>query len=311
MQNTGIKVSAPATISNLACGFDVLGAAIHLTADEIVGRLVEKPGIRINHIYGVQGKLPLDPTKNTAGVAIQSLLDFLQADKVGIEIDIYKKLPIGTGLGSSASSAAAGVMLVNELLKRPLTKRELVPFSILGELAADGALHGDNVIPSLIGGIVFIRDVRSLDYTRVYSPEGLFVVTVFPNVKILTKEARGILRKEIPLKHMVRQTGNLGALLLGLQKGDFTMISGALQDCIIEPQRAHLIPHFYEVKEVALNTGALGCSISGSGPTIFAFSNEIQNAEQIALNMQAVFNSNKIEASIHVSKINPDGAVLC
>lgn len=308
---SGIKVKAPATISNLACGFDVLGAAIHLTADELIGRLVQKPGVHINRIYGVKKALPTNPDENTAGVAIQSFLRFLRADHIGIELNIYKKLPIGTGLGSSASSAAAGVMLANELLKRPLTKRELVPFSILGELAADGALHGDNVIPSLIGGVVFIRDIRSLSYKRVYHPPGLFVSIVFPQVKVLTREARGILSNQVPMKKFVKQTGNLGGLLLGLQSGDFEMIKCSLQDAIIEPQRAHLIPHFYEVQAVAHEAGALGCSISGSGPTIFAFSDELQKAEIIAQKMHRIYDLNKIDCISHVSTINEQGTVLC
>jgi homoserine kinase len=230
---------------------------------------------------------------------------------VGIELDIYKKLPIGTGLGSSASSAAAGVLLANELLKRPLTKRELVPFSILGELAADGALHGDNVIPSLIGGVVFIRDIRSLSYKRVYHPPGLFVSIVFPQVKVLTREARGILSDQVPMHKFIRQTGNLGGLLLGLQDGDFEMIKCSLQDSVIEPQRAHLIPHFYEVQEAAHLAGALGCSISGSGPTIFAFSNELQKAEIIMEKMREIYDQNNIECLSRVSTINDQGAVLC
>lgn len=310
MNQSGVKVSAPATISNLACGFDVLGAAIQITADEIIGRLVSKPGVHIKNIYGVQGKLPMDPTLNTAGVAILEFLKYLKEDKVGIELEIYKKLPIGTGLGSSASSAAAGVMLANELLKRPLTKRELVPFALKGEMAADDALHGDNVIPSLIGGIIFIRDAEKVDYTRVYIPPGFFVITVFPEVKVLTKEARGILKDSVPLKDFIKQTGNLGGLLLGLQTSNYDLIQNSLVDHVIEPQRAHLIPHFYEVKEAALASGALGCSISGSGPTIFAISNELQKAEQIGLDMQQVFLKNKIKVRMNVSKINTQGAML-
>ncbi len=309
--SSGIKIKAPATISNLACGFDVLGAAIHLTADEIVGHLVDKPGVHIKQIYGVKKALSTDPSKNTAGVAIRSMLRFLRAEKVGIELEIYKKLPIGTGLGSSASSAAAAVMLANELLKRPLSKQELVPFAVLGELSADGALHGDNVIPSLLGGIIFIRDIRSLSYKRVYHPPGLYISIVFPEVSVLTREARAILKPEVPMKKVIRQTGNLGGLILGLQNGDFDMISHSLQDVMIEPQRAHLIPCFHEVQETAHLAGALGCSISGSGPTIFAFSNELQKAEEIAQKMQEVYTRNKIDSRIHVGTVNEEGSILC
>lgn len=308
---TGLKVKAPATISNLACGFDVLGAAINLTADEIVGRIVKTPGVHISEIYGARKILTKDPTKNTAGVAINSLLQFLRDKKTGIELEIYKKLPVGTGLGSSASSAAAGVMLANELLRRPLTKRELVPFSIIGELAADGALHGDNVIPSLIGGVVLIRDIRTLDYHRIYHPDGLYVSIVFPKIRILTREARGVLSPKVEMKHMIRQSGNLGAFIVAMQSGNFDLLSRSLQDLIIEPQRAHLIPHFREVQETAMNTGALGCSISGSGPTIFAFSQEKQNAEEIADRMAKIFQDNKIECMSHVSLINDQGTLLC
>jgi homoserine kinase len=235
----------------------------------------------------------------------------MRASKVGIEIDIYKKLPLGTGLGSSASSAAAAVMVVNELLRRPLSKRELVPFAVLGEMGADGALHGDNVIPSLLGGVILIRDIRELDYHRVYHPENLYLSVVLPNVSVLTREARQILKDAVPMKKWVRQSGNLGGLLLGLQNSDFDLIERSMQDHIIEPQRAHLIPHFYEIQAAAIEAGALGCSISGSGPTIFALTNERLRAEMIGVEMQRIFNQNKIDSRLYVSAINDEGAVLC
>jgi len=309
MSNTGIKVFAPASVANVACGYDILGFALEKPGDEIIARLSNKPGLRITKITGAKGKIPYEIEKNTAGFAAQKVLEYLD-EKQGIELEIHKKMPFGSGLGSSAASAVAGVMAVNEILRRPLTKRELLPFAVLGEQIADGAYHADNVAPSLLGGMTFIRDNASLDIHKVYVPRGLQAVLIYPHVKVLTKDARGILSDSVSLNQTIQQTGNLGGLILGMVNSDLDLIKRSLNDVIIEPQRAQLIPHFYEVKEAALNQDALGCSISGAGPSIFALCANTFIAENVGSAMQKVFNDNKIENDLFISPINQEGAIL-
>jgi len=310
MKGKGIKVFAPATVANMACGYDLMGFALDKPGDEIIGRLCDKPGVHITNIFGDKGRLSKVTMENTAGVAAQKFLDHLGDPKIGVEMEIYKKMPFGSGMGSSAASAAAGVMLVNELLKRPLRKRELLPFAVLGEQVADGSYHADNVGPSLLGGILFIRDNASLDFHRVACPPGLYATVVHPNIKILTKDARDILSDQLTLKQHIAQNGNLGGLIIGLQNGDFDLIKRSLQDVIIEPQRAQLIPGFYDVQEAALQENVLGCSISGAGPAIFALSNNNLIAENAGEAMQKAFLKHKIESNIYISKINKEGAIL-
>lgn len=310
MKGTGIKVFAPATVANMACGYDLMGFALEKPGDEIIGRLCNKPGVHITNIYGDKGKLSKVTTENTAGVAAQKLLDHLGDPTIGVEMEIYKKMPFGSGMGSSAASAAAGVMLVNELLKKPLQKRELLPFAVLGEQVADGSYHADNVGPSLLGGILFIRDNASIDFHRVACPPGLYATVVHPNIKILTKDARDILSDQLTLNQHIAQNGNLGGLIIGLHNGDFDLIKRSLQDVIIEPQRAQLIPGFYDVQEAALQENVLGCSISGAGPAIFALSNNNLIAENAGVAMQKAFLKHNIESNVYMSKINKEGAIL-
>lgn len=306
--NSGIKVFAPATVANLACGFDTIGLALNKPGDEIIAKASSTPGLRIIKITGGKN-LPYDIDKNTAGVAAQKVLEAVGDPSIGIEFEIHKKMPFGSGLGSSAASAVAGAMAVNELLRRPFTKWELLPFAMAGEQIASGGYHADNVAPSLLGGITFIRNNASLDVHRVSVPPGLYVTVIYPKVEILTKEARSILKETVSFKDAIQQAGNLGGLIIGLQKGDFELIGRSLEDHIIEPQRAHLIPHFYQIKEAAKKEGALGCSISGSGPSIFAISNNSLIAESIGNKMEQIYDKAKIRSQLFISKINMEGAI--
>lgn len=308
--STGIKVFAPASVANVACGFDILGFAIEKPGDELIARFSNTPGLKISKITGAKGKLPYEIEKNTAGIAALKLLEHLGESERGIEIEIHKKMPFGSGLGSSAASAAAAVMAINELLRRPLTKRELLPFAVLGEQVADGAYHADNVAPSLLGGIQLIRNNATLDVHRLPLPRGLFAVVVYPQVEILTKNARNILSDTVKLKQCIQQTGNLGGLIIGLYNSDIELIRRSLQDVIIEPQRAQLIPHFQAVKEAALSNDALGCSISGAGPSIFALCANSITAELVGTAMQKVFTDAKIENQLFISPINQEGTTL-
>lgn len=309
--NAGLKVFAPASVANVACGFDVLGFALDKPGDEIIVRFSDKPGLRITTITGAKGKLPYEVEKNTAGFSAQRLLEHLGETDRGIEMEIHKKMPFGSGLGSSAASSVAGVMAINELLRRPLEKRELLHFAVLGEQLADGAYHADNVAPSLIGGMILIRNNEDLDVHRLPLPKGLYASVVYPHVKILTKDARAVLSDQVSLSKCIQQSGNLAGLVVGLYNGDLGLIGRSLDDVIIEPQRAQLIPHFYDVKEAALTAGALGCSISGAGPSIFALSANSLIAENVGAAMEKVFHDAKIPNELFVSPINQEGAIKC
>lgn len=306
---SGIKVFAPASVANVAVGFDILGFALEKPGDEVIARFSDTPGLKITKVTGAQGKLPLDVQKNTAGFAALKLLEHLGEEERGIELEIHKKMPFGSGLGSSAASAAGAVMAVNELLRRPLEKRELLPFAVLGEQIADGAYHADNVAPSLIGGMILIRSNETLDVHRLPVPAGIHATVIYPHVEILTRDARGVLSDTITLRQCIIQNGNLGGLLVGLYQSDLALIGRSLNDVIIEPQRARLIPHFQEVKEAALKAGALGCSISGAGPSIFVLSANSLIAEEAGLAMKRIFDGVKIPSDLFVSPINQEGAV--
>jgi len=308
--SSGIKVFAPASVANVAVGYDILGFALEKPGDEIITSFKESPGLEITKITGAGGKLPYDPDRNTAGFAAKKLLEYLGETERGIALEIHKKMPFGSGLGSSAASAAAGVMAVNELLGRPLEKPQLLPFAVLGEQIADGAYHADNVAPSLLGGIVLVRSNKDLDVQRLYVPKGLYVAVIYPEVEVLTREARSILSKQVDLDQLIRQSGNLAGFIVGLYNSDFDLIRRSLEDVVIEPQRSCLIPNFYEVKHAALQSGALGCSISGAGPSIFALCDNTLTAEAAGKSMQAVFHRHKVKSHLFLSAINQEGAVL-
>jgi len=306
----GIKVFAPASVANVACGFDILGFALEKPGDEIIARFnPEIKGLKITKITGAKGKLPYDLERNTAGFAALKLLEFLGKEEEGIELEIHKKMPFGSGLGSSAASAAAGVMAINELLNKPLEKRALLPFAVLGEQIADGAYHADNVAPSLIGGIILIRNNKDLDVHRLPVPDGLYATVIHPQIQILTKDARDVLSDQVSFKLHIEQSGNLASLVVGLYQSDFDLIKRSLVDLIVEPQRAPLIPGFYQVKKNALEAGALGCSISGAGPSIFALSANSLIAEKVGEAMGEVFSKSGIEYELYCSKINQEGAI--
>jgi homoserine kinase len=304
----GIKVFAPASIGNIGVGFDILGCALEKPGDEIVAALTDAhEGLRITRITG--GHLPLEPEKNTAGYAALKLLEHLGESRRGIDMVIHKKMPFGSGLGSSAASAAGAVLVVNELLKNPLSKRELLPFAVMGESIASGAMHADNVAPSLLGGIILARS--SSEVHRLHTPKGLYATVIYPKINILTKDARNMLSPTVELKQLVQQTSNLAGFIVGLYNTDFDLIRRSLHDVVIEPQRAKLIPHFYEVQEAVLKlSGVLGCSISGSGPSIFALSQNTLAAEEAGIVMKRIFDSNKIENQLFISPINSEGAIL-
>ena len=267
-----IKAFAPATVANVACGFDIFGFAIQEPGDVVEVRRRDEPGIVITNITGDDGRLPRAAEKNAVTVVMLHLLKHLGLSDLGCEIVLHKNMPLGSGMGSSAASAVAGVVAMNELLDCPLSRQELLPFAMEGERIASGSAHADNVGPSLMGGFVVIRSYNPLDIFSIPVPEDLFCTLVHPDIEINTKDARYILRHEVSLKNTIAQMGNVAGLVAGLMKSDYELISRSMVDVIIEPVRSILIPEFKQVKQAAISNGALGCSISGSGPSMFALS---------------------------------------
>ncbi len=307
----GIKVFAPASIGNIGIGFDIMGLCLDRPGDEVVAHKSDTAGIKITKITGHNGKLSYDADKNTASVAVQALLKNVGAEGQGISLEVHKKMPFGSGLGSSAASAVAATYAVSELLRLGMSKRELLPFACQGEQLASGSFHADNVAPSMIGGIVLIRDHATLDVHRLHVPKGIYVAVVHPHVEILTKMAREILSPTITLHQHIQQSANIGAFIIGMYNSDIALLSRCMQDIIIEPQRASLIPGFYDVKEAALSEGALGSSISGAGPSVFAFCSSSLKAEQAGVAMQKAFAKHHLTSDIYISPINQEGAVIC
>lgn len=304
-----IKVFAPATVANVSCGFDVLGFAVDSPGDEAIVKMVDKQGVIITKITGDGGRLPLDPNKNTVSATIIKMLDHL-GEKRGFEIELHKKMPLGSGLGSSAASSVAGIFAVNELLGNPLSKIQLLPFAMEGERLASGTAHADNVAPALYGGFVLIRSYNPLDVISIHTPSDLHAAIVHPHIEVETRDARSILRKDIKLKDAITQWGNVAGLVTGLLTDDYSLIGRSMQDVIVEPLRAILIPGFYEVKEAAMLAGALGGGISGSGPSIFSVSEGKETAEKAGKAMVDAFKKIGIESDLFVSKINAKGPIV-
>ena len=291
-----VRAFAPASVTNVGCGFDVLGFAINEPGDEVVVRLKNSKGISIKKIFGDGGKLSKNIEQNTAGVAAKSFLDAIGFDK-GIEIEIYKKMALGTGLGSSAASAVAAVVALNHLLKTKLSKRELLRFALEGEkLTSGGRYHADNVAAALYGGLVVIKCSDELDVINIDYPDDLTCAIIYPHIVMNTSDMRKLLRKEITLADAVKQWSNIASLVAGFMKKDYSIISKSINDFIVEPVRSLLIPSFYEMKKAALDAGAVGSSISGSGPSLFALTRSKASAKKVAKEMKKVLDKIDIES---------------
>ena len=305
-----VRVFAPATVANVAVGFDILGFAIQRPGDEIVARRSSDfTGVRITAITGTGTKrLPMEVERNTAGMAALRLLEHLGLQQeVGIELEIHKKMPFGSGLGSSAASAAGAAVAVNVLLGEPLTRESLLYFTVQGEEVADGSFHADNVAPCLVGGITLIRSNDSLDIHHLPVPPSLHVAVVHPEIEILTRDARAVLSDTVPLKTAISQLGSLASFITALYTNDLPLLSRSLQDHIIEPQRKTLIQGFDSVQAAALQRGALGCSISGAGPSMFALCDSGYLAQAVGQAMQAAFQQEGVDSQLYVSPINQQG----
>ena len=302
-----IKIFCPATIANISCGFDVLGLCLETVGDEMIIRKSNVQGIKIKKIVGED--LPLETSKNVAGVAALALLDAIDY-KFGFEIEIYKNIKPGSGIGSSAASAAGAVFGINELLGKPFTRKELVEFAMKGEAIASGSEHADNVAPAILGGITLVRSSAPLDIIKIESPSELYATVIHPQIELKTSEMRAVLQPMIPLKSAILQWGNLGGLIAGFYTSDYELIGRSLHDEIVEPLRGPFIPKFDVIKKTALENGALGSGISGSGPSIFALSKGIETANRIAKAMFVVYEDMNMPFEIHVSKVNPEGVKI-
>jgi homoserine kinase len=304
---TAVTAFAPATVSNVGCGFDVLGFALDAPGDEVTARLTSG-GVQIESISGDGGRLPRDAARNTAGIAALALLTKIGESR-GVALSIRKGLPLSSGLGGSAASAAAAVVAVDALMGARSSVDTLITCALEGERLGAGSAHADNIAPSICGGFVLVRRPNPPDILRLPIPNGLTAVVVHPDLEIETAKARALLGDSVPLSDAVRQWANMGALVDGLHRGDFALIARALEDTIAEPRRASLVPGLALIKRAAVEAGALGCSLSGSGPSLFALCASPAIAPRVAEAMAAAVRTHiGGEPRIYVSPIATRGA---
>jgi len=303
-----IKIFVPATVSNVACGFDIMGFPIKEPGDIMIFRTREEKGVVITRIEGAPD-IPVDPAHNVAGVVSLAMLEE-QGMPFGVEIEMEKGIRPGSGIGSSGAGSAGAAWAVNRLLGDVYGEEELVSFAMLGEQSISGARHADNVAPALMGGFILIPGYDPLTLVRLPYPPDLYCTIFHPQIEIRTKDAREILKKDISLKDAVRQWGNVAGLVAGLSQENYDLISASLEDVVAEPARSLLIPSFYDLKQQAREAGALGCSISGSGPAVFALSRGRETAEAVRKAMESVYQDKEIGWKSYVSAIAREGVKI-
>lgn len=301
---SSIKIYAPATVANVVCGFDIIGFALQDPNDEMYMRLSDKPGVTIRNLDDYN--LPTEPEKNVAGAALLAMLQQLPPG-TGFEVEIRKNIKPGSGIGSSAASAAGAVVGANALLDNKFSREDLVRFAMFGEKVASGVKHADNIAPCIYGGFTLIRSIFPLDIIPLQAPP-LHVTVVHPQIEVRTSDARSILKQKVLLKDAIRQWGNIAGLVAGLTKGDYALIGRSLEDVIIEPVRSILIPGFDEVKQKCAEAGALGGGISGSGPSVFMLSESQSTAKQVEKVMAEVYTRIGIDFHTYVTTVNNGGA---
>ena len=309
MGNRRIRVFAPATVANIGPGFDVLGLALSSPGDLLDVELSDAPGVEIVEVTGDAGRLSRDPMRNVVGRAAADVLRRAGSEK-GLRLWLHKQMPLASGLGSSGASSAAGAVAANEILGRPLSLRDVMLSAMEGEYAASGALHADNVAPSVMGGIVLVRSYDPFEIVELPVPDGLRVAVVHPHCQVSTAAARRLVNERTyGLGVIVPNIGSVAALVAALYRGDLPLLGRSIDDRIIEPLRATLIPGFAEVKNAAIGAGALGCSIAGSGPSVFAFADGDSSAQHIGATMQAAFKSAAgLDSDLFWGKVSTEGA---
>jgi len=298
-----VKVKSPGTVANLVCGFDILGLALSEPYDVMELTLLSEPKVIIRNKDNFD--LPTEAEKNVAGVVLLSVMERMN-NIIGFEVVIEKHIKPGSGIGSSAASAAGAAVAANHLLGNIFSSDEVVQFAMNGEKLASGVKHADNIAPCILGGVSLIRSIHPLDIVSVPSPD-MFVTVVHPQIEVRTSDARQILRQQVLLKDAIKQWGNIAGLIAGFMKNDYELIGRSLEDVIIEPVRSILIPGFHEVKEKCKEAGALGGGISGSGPSIFMLSKEEATARQVETVMKEVYDKIGIDYNTYVTTINRKG----
>lgn len=303
-----IAVFAPGSVSNVACGFDIMGFALDEPGDIVVAAPKEDGGVAIAAIHGDGGRLTTDPAKNTASAAVAELLRRLEVTR-GVTLTIHKGLPLASGIGSSGASAVAAVVAANELLGRPAPMTLLLECAMAGEFAGCGSIHPDNVTPSLYGGFILARSAQPPDIVRLPVPDGLSCAVLHPHLQIETGAARKLLGDQVALKDATRQWANVGALVAALHTSDMALLSRSLVDHIAEPKRASLVPGLAGIKAAAVAAGALGCSLSGSGPSIFALAASLEIAQAAGDAMKRCFDAiSDVGSDVWVCPVGRQGA---
>jgi homoserine kinase len=299
-----IKIFSPATVANVGCGFDVLGLCLDKVGDQMVISKTQRKGIFITKIEGFE--LPYAVHENVAGVSALAMYNELNVD-FGFEIEIYKKIKPGSGIGSSAASAAGSVFGMNYLLDNAFDKIDLIKFAMNGEAVASKSEHADNIAPAILGGFTLVKQNNPLEVIQLPTPKALHTVIVHPQIEIKTADSRAVLPKNVALSDAITQWSNVGSLVHALHTSDYNLIGKSLKDVVIEPHRSKLIPNFNSLRKISLESGALGCSISGSGPSLFSLCEGLENARKVEANQRRFMTNIGIPFETHISKINTEG----
>lgn len=303
-----VKVFAPATVANVGPGYDIFGFAVSEPGDIVELWKTDEPGVRIKDITGDDGRLPREPEQNSAGIVVLKLLEKLGVKDFGFDMVLHKNMPLGSGMGSSAASSVAATVAANKLTGEKLHKPELLKLCMEGERIACGSAHADNVGPALYGGVIMIRSYDPIDVVSLPVPEDLYCVIVSPDFEVRTEDARKAINDMIPLKDAIHNWANTAAIVAALYEKNYELLGRAIDDKIIEPSRAGLIKGFDSVKSAAKDAGALGCSISGAGPSIFALTKSEARGKSVSDAMQKVWNDLGVQTKAYLSKVNVDGA---
>lgn len=301
--NQTVTVHAPATVANMVCGFDILGFALREPYDTLTVSLSGTPGVQI--VNEDDFNLPVRAVDNVSGAALMEML-LTATDITGFQVVSNKKVKPGSGIGSSASSAAGVVVAANRLLGNRFSRDELMRFAMAGEKLASGVKHADNIAPCICGGVTLVRNIYPLDVVPLRHPP-LHVTVVHPQIEVRTSDARNILKQQLLLRDAIKQWGNIAGLVAGLLEGDYDLIGRSLEDVIIEPQRSILIPGFNDVKQHCREAGALGGGISGSGPSVFMLSKDANTAQTCGGIMNEVYGRLGIDCHVYVTTINEKG----
>jgi homoserine kinase len=305
MRLQSATASAPASIGNVCVGFDILGQAFDAARDVVTAVREDKPGVRLAEVSGLVTKLPEKPEENTALAAAAAVLQ-AAGSPFGMRLSIDKGVPLAAGMGGSAASAVAGAAAANALLGEPFTVEELLPLALEGERVASDPPHWDNVMASLLGGLVLAASEDPALVQRLPAPDGVVAVVLHPEVKVETRVARSILSPQVPMKVAVEHSRRVAAFVAGCATGDLDLLRAGFEDLLVEPQREHLLPVLPQVKEAALSGGALGCSFSGSGPSVFAWALEAK-AKGVEDAMAATFAAAHLNAKAYRAPVASEG----